>query len=53
MRREMEKIRDRFSNKGQNALECKMVPFYDETFLTNNIHLTIDSQFKRLAYLRQ
>ena len=53
MRREMVKMKDLFSNKGQNPLECKIILFFDEEFLENNIHLTKSSQIERLVRLRK
>ena len=53
MRKEMEKISVRFSNKHENSIECKMIYFHNEEFLENNIHLTKRAQLERLADLRQ
>ena len=53
MRREMEKIAIRFSNKGENSLDCKMLFFHNEEFLRNNIHLTKRAQLERLADSRK
>ena len=53
MRREMEKIAVRFTNKGETSLDCKMLFFHNEEFLHNNIHLTKRAQLERLADSRK
>ena len=53
MRREMEKITVRFTNKQSNSLACKMIFFHNEEFLENDIHSTKRAQLERLADLRK
>ena len=53
MKREMRSLAEKFSNYKENRLTVRVVPFENERFIQNNVHLHYNSQIDRISVARK
>ena len=53
MGNEMLKMGEKFTNRADNPLKCRMVNINTDKFLNNNIHLTYAAQKDRIIAIRK
>ena len=53
MNNELRKMGEKFSNRTEIPLMCRMINFESDRFLDNNIHLTYEAQQQRITAIRK
>ena len=53
MMNEMEKMAQKYTNRADNPLKCRLINFQNEQFLPRDIHLTYEAQKERLSAIRK
>ena len=53
MNNELRKMGEKFTNRTEIPLMCRMINFQNDRFLDNNIHLTYEAQKQRISAIRK